>query len=116
MNKSKALGTSWETALVDYFRPIFGGCERLPLNGTKDQGDLWFDWVGQPYVVEAKAEQKFNLSQYMTEKNIEGGHWSDAHPTWPAPHTVAIVKRRQHGVAKAYVVMEVLDFVRLVKG
>lgn len=115
-NPSKAKGTSWETTLVDYLRPIFGIAERQPLAGAEDTGDVWFLWNGHPYVVEAKATRAINLSEFVNEAQVEAENWWKARKgQYPKPHPLAIIKRRNHSAGKAYVVMTLDDFVRLVK-
>ena len=115
MNPAKAKGTAWESALVQAFRDEFGNCERLALAGANDEGDLWFHHEGIPYVIEAKAERAMTLSSYVREAYEEAAHWSKARPDWPTPGWAAIIKRRQHGVKAAYVVMDLTQFVSLVK-
>lgn len=114
---SKRKGTAWETDLRDFLRPRFGVCERLTLNGAKDEGDLWFPHGGDYFVIEAKAEQRINLAGYMDEVQLEASNFANArHIPHLAVHPVAIVKRRMHNPGRAYTVMELSDFVRLVKG
>ncbi len=115
VNKSKAVGTEWETRLVEYLRPRFGNCERLTLNGSLDEGDLYFYWNDLTFVIEAKAERAINLASYMKEAAAEAGNFAKKRPMRGKPFGVAIVKRRNHGVDKAYVVMELDTFVRMVK-
>ena len=40
MNKSKAIGTRGETAVARVLQPWFPHCERRPLHGSNDYGDL----------------------------------------------------------------------------
>lgn len=115
-NPSRRKGSSYESLLEGELRGRFGNAERLPLNGTLDEGDIWFHWQGQPYVIEAKAERSINLSAYVKEAREEASNWwAKRKAQWPLPIPVAIVKRRNHGVGKSYVVMELDQFVRLVK-
>lgn len=114
-NRSKAIGSEWERRLLDYFRANFGNGERLALAGINDEGDLWFQWNGQAYVIEAKAEKSLNLSSYVQEAEREAGNWHRSRPIWGRPYWAAISKRRNHGVGKAYVTMTLDEYVRLVK-
>ena len=115
-NKSKAIGTEWETRLVEYLRPRMGVAERLTIAGVNDQGDLWFPHGGHYYVVEAKAEKKIDLSAYVTEAEREAFHFAKARGIPEhLVHPMAIVKRRNYPVGKAYVVHTLDSYIREVK-
>ena len=114
MNPAKAKGTAWESTLVTAFREEFGNCERLTLNGTNDEGDLWFRHEDHTYVIEAKAERAIDLARYVTEAELEADNWAKTRKT-VTPFWAAIVKRRNHKTSKAYVVMTVDEFIRLVR-
>ena len=114
MNPAKAKGTAWETMLVQTFRDEFGNCERLALNGTNDEGDLWFSHDDHTFVIEAKAERAIDLARYVTEAELEASNWAKSRKA-KTPFWAAIVKRRNHRVNKAYVVMTVDEFIRLVR-
>lgn len=65
MSRSKAKGTSFESAIVDYLR-VRGAphVERRALAGTADRGDI----AGIPgVVIEAKAEAKQDLAGWIGE-------------------------------------------------
>ena len=102
MNKSKAKGTAFETLVVNFFKRCgFPHAERRALFGHLDRGDI----VGVPdLVIECKAEQRIDLAGYMDEvvKEIEnaGAKWG-----------VAIIKRRNASIGRAYVVQELQQFV-----
>ena len=114
MNPAKAKGTAWESTLVQTFRGEFGNCERLALNGTNDEGDLWFSHGDHTFVIEAKAERAIDLARYVTEAQLEAENWAKSRKA-TVPFWAAIVKRRNHRVSKAYVVMTVDEFIRLVR-
>lgn len=42
VNKSKAKGTAAETRIVNYLRAAGIECDRQPLKGNNDEGDIWF--------------------------------------------------------------------------
>jgi hypothetical protein len=113
-NPAKQKGTAWESALVQAFRDEFGNCERLALNGSLDEGDLWFTHDGHSFVIEAKNERAIDLARYVTEAEAEADNWAKSRKA-KTPFWAAIVKRRNHRVSKAYVVMTVDEFVRLVR-
>ena len=102
MNKSRAKGTAFASAVAKFFTLWgFTFAERRALFGRFDRGDI----VGVPdLVIECKAEQRIDLAGYMDEvvKEIEnaGAKWG-----------VAIIKRRNASIGRAYVVQELEQFV-----
>lgn len=69
MNRSKAKGTSWETAVVDHLRAAGATqAERRALNGTDDRGDI----TGIPgVVIEAKNAARVELAAWLDEAEKE---------------------------------------------
>ncbi len=69
MNRSKARGTAWETAIVTYLRLHgWAHAERRALAGNVDRGDI----AGLPAVViEAKNAKTINLAGWLDEANTE---------------------------------------------
>jgi hypothetical protein len=68
-NRSKAIGTRWESAIVDYLRangrPFV---ERRTLGGINDRGDI----TGLPAVVlEAKACKTLSIGAWLKELDAE---------------------------------------------
>ena len=68
-NRSKAIGTAWENAVVDYLRdhgrPFV---ERRAQNGINDRGDI----TGLPAVViEAKAAKSLSIGAWLKELDAE---------------------------------------------
>lgn len=69
MNRSKAKGTSWESAIVDYLRGDgWPAVERRALGGAKDRGDI----AGIPgVVIEAKSAARLALAAWLAEAEVE---------------------------------------------
>lgn len=64
-NRSKAKGTSWETAIVGYLQANgHPSVERRALHGNTDKGDL-AGWPG--IMVEAKAALRWEIDKWMRE-------------------------------------------------
>jgi Holliday junction resolvase len=105
-NPSKQRGTAFETAVVAWLREHgFPYAERRALSGNQDRGDI----AGVPGVMlECKAEKAIHLSDYMNEVRVQKANAG-------AQVGVAVIKRRSHGVERAYVVLELADFVELIK-
>jgi hypothetical protein len=69
MSASKAKGTRWESAIVEFLRGRgFPYAERRALAGTRDLGDV----TGIPgVVIEAKNEKQHNLTGWLKEAEQE---------------------------------------------
>ena len=69
MSKSKAKGTAWESAIVDYLRGHGAEqVERRALGGINDRGDI----AGIPgVVIEAKSAARIDLSGWLDEAEKE---------------------------------------------
>lgn len=70
-NKSKAKGTAWETAIVNYLHDSGSfRARRKTLSGNSDKGDI--EVLSVPNVViEAKNERSYKLSEWVKEANVE---------------------------------------------
>ena len=107
MNRSKAKGTQWESAVVTYLQEHgFPLCERRTLSGAQDKGDI----AGiAGWTLEAKNRKSLDLSGAVNEAAVEAGH---ARTRWYA----AVIKRPGKGqAADGYVVMPLsvfADFIR----
>mgnify|MGYP003480043797 CR=1 FL=1 len=69
-NKSKAKGTAAETRIVRYLRAAGIECDRQPLKGNNDEGDIWFlgptDRDQMKRIIEVKAgKQTIQVSRTM---------------------------------------------------
>ncbi|MEO3922991.1 hypothetical protein ABGB07_03795 [Micromonosporaceae bacterium B7E4] len=105
MNRSKRIGTAWETAIVDYLRAVgVPHAERRALGGTHDRGDV----AGIPgVVIEAKNEKTITLAAYLDEAEQE--RLNDG-----ADVGVAWIKRRgKTSPAAGYVLMDGATLIRL---
>jgi len=69
---SKAKGTAYETALLNYLRESGLEVERLAPKGQKDEGDLVVDHQdGRFTVIEAKNRRKWEFPEFMGEMRAE---------------------------------------------
>jgi len=83
----------------------FPYAERRALAGNADRGDI----AGIPGVMlELKAAKALALSQWMDEVRVEKANAN-------AQVGALVVKRRSHSVGKSYVVMELDDFIELIR-
>lgn len=105
-NPNGRKGSAFETAVVSYFVANgFPYCERRVKRGANDAGDI----AGVPgFMGECKNEKRIDLAGYMKEVEVQKANAK-------AQVGAAIVKRRNHGVERSYVVMELKDFMELIK-
>lgn len=107
---NKRKGGAWETEVVADARGRRGlDAERQPKNGSRDSGDIVIRYPGLHLVIEAKNEKSINLPGYLEELRVEVNNYRAARPNVTAAGVV-FVKRRSHGAARGYAVMEVDAF------
>jgi hypothetical protein len=107
VNRSKAKGTSWESAIVTYLQAYgWPHVERRTLNGANDRGDI----AGIPgVVIEAKSVKSITLGAFLDEAEKERKNDK-------ADIGVAWIKRRGRTTADhGYVVMDGNQFAWLLK-
>ncbi len=105
MNRSKRLGTSWESELVAYLKPYWPTAERRALAGSADRGDI----AGVAgVVIEAKNCQQIALSTWLDETEIERQNAG-------ATYGICVVKRRRKAVGEAYCVLPLRKMVELLR-
>lgn len=106
MNPSKRKGTSWEVRLVQYLRDSgFPYVERRALEGKNDRGDI----SGIPgVVIEAKNAKRVELAQWVDEMVAEKANAK-------AQVGAVVFPRRSHRTGRAYVVLELDDFLEMVR-
>jgi hypothetical protein len=105
VNKSKRIGTAWETTVVRYLREWFRYAERRALAGSQDLGDI----TGIPGVVwELKDCVRHELAQWTDETETERTNAN-------AQYGILVVKRRNKNVREAYAIMPLWQVVELLK-
>jgi hypothetical protein len=106
-NRSRDKGTSWETQLVRFLQEHgWIHAERRARRGIKDAGDV-SGVVG--VCIEAKAEKRITLSEYLDETEAEKANANAAvGVTW-------IKRPRKTSPGDAYVLMSGVQFVELLK-
>ena len=107
MSRSRAKGTAWESAIVDFLQGHgWPHAERRALNGARDRGDI----SGLPgLVIEAKNATQYRLGEWVDEANLEQGNANAA---------IGVVWAHRKGKAQAadgYVIMDGRSFARLLK-
>lgn len=105
-NRAKQKGTSWETAIVNWFKAQGIEARRLPLAGNKDEGDVEVPSWG--IGIEAKNCKALSLAQWVAEADVE---------TMNADRPVVVVAKRvgKTDPGEAYVVMPLRRLFRIME-
>jgi Holliday junction resolvase len=103
-NKQK--GTKFESDVMKYLRKLGHFAERLAKAGANDEGDIVTIIAGQTYILECKNRKSINLPQFWAEAQTEAANYAKARGMVATPPAFVIVKRKQHGVEKAWVVQD----------
>jgi Holliday junction resolvase len=112
-NANKRKGSQFEVDLKNGLREAGLDVERLPLNGSSDEGDLVIR-NGIITIAEAKNEQRLDLPRYYRELQAEVENYRKARGLAPeAVDGVIIHKRRNHNWRKAWVTTTVEDYFNL---
>lgn len=106
-NPSKRKGSAFEVAVRDWFLDKSVTVRRNPTNGAFDIGDLAVEMDGIHYVVEAKATKAIDLPGFLAEAAVEATNYADLNRLDAnIVRPLVVVKRRQHGIDRAYAVQE----------
>ena len=104
-NARKQKGTSFESEVVTYLKPLFTQVERRALSGSLDKGDI----AGLPVVIECKNHKELRLAEWVDQAHAEAKNAG-------VPVGVVWHKRRGKGnPADYYVTMTGADFVHLLQ-
>ena len=96
-------GRLWENRVIDFLRDVWPDMDRGVKHGRFDKGE--FVNTGE-WTLECKATREIRLSEALDQAETERKHNDTA---WCA----AIIKRRSHATGKAYVVMTLDQYRRL---
>jgi Holliday junction resolvase len=109
---NKAKGSSFETAIVGFFRDRKYATERLARRGSRDEGDVAVAITDDvSLIIEAKNVKAINLSDFINQSEVEAANYSKARgDSGPDVVPVVVVKRRMKGVDEAYVVTTLTTF------
>jgi signal peptidase I len=105
-NPNGRKGSLWETTVLKFFRGLSILAERLTKAGAKDEGDIVVFFNGKPSVLELKATKAITLPKFWEEATVEAKNYAAARNLQKVPCRYVIIKRRQFGVDKAWVVQD----------
>lgn len=103
---NKVKGSKFETDVMKYIRSLGHFAERLAKAGSNDEGDIVTIIAGQTYILECKNRKAMNLPQFWDEAKTEAKNYAKARGLSLPPPAFVIVKRRQHGIEKAWVIQD----------
>ncbi len=109
---NKAKGSKFETDVMKYLRKLGHFAERLAKAGSSDEGDIVTIIAGQTYILECKNRKSIDLPQFWAEAQTEAANYAKARGLLDFPLAFVIVKRRQHGVEKAWVIQDLDQWVK----
>lgn len=110
-NPNGRKGAAFETAMRDYLRKVGVFVERLARTGAKDEGDLVCVVGGRTYILELKNRKKLDLPEFWREAVAEAENYGKARNV-ETPISYVIVKRRNHGIEKAWVIQTVEQWLK----
>lgn len=113
-NPSAIKGKKWERDALHHARDQGHDIERLRDTGAKDEGDLALRTGLLTLVLEAKAEKRITLADYMNQADVESAHYSANRLGIPVVGA-ALVKRSRHGTGKGYTIFNYDDILRLTR-
>lgn len=109
----RAKGSIFETGILKLFRAIKGVfAERLTRAGSKDEGDLVVVIAGKTYILELKNRKKLDLPQFWREAQVEALNYAKARGIGEVPPAYVIVKRRNAGLEKSWVVCDLEQWLK----
>jgi hypothetical protein len=111
-NPNGRKGSKWETDLLKFFRGIGLWIERLTKAGANDEGDLVTIIAGKTYIFELKNVKKMDLPKFWEEAKVEAKNYAKARNLETVPPAFVIVKRRNHGVEKAWVIQDLDQWIQ----
>lgn len=109
---NKAKGSKFETDVMKYLRKLGHFAERLAKAGANDEGDIVTIIAGQTYILECKNRKSINLPQFWAEAQTEAANYAKARGLLFSPLAFVIVKRRNAGIEKAWVIQDLDQWIK----
>lgn len=112
-NPNGRKGSGYETGTMKWLREQIGVLvERLTKAGAKDEGDLVATIAGKNYILELKNVKKIDLPQFWREAQVEAVNYAKARNLPEVPLHYVIVKRRNAGIDKSWVIQDLEQWVK----
>jgi Holliday junction resolvase len=111
-NPNGRKGAQFETDVMRWLREHEAVAERLTKAGAKDEGDLYVFLQGKTYILELKNRKKLDLPAFWDEAQVEAKNYAKARGLATTPSAFVVVKRRQHGIEKSWVIQNLEQWMR----
>ncbi len=111
-NPNGRKGSKYEVDVRDVLRDNGAIAERLVKAGAKDEGDLYVFLQGKTYILELKNRKKLDLPAFWDEAQAEAKNYAKARKLATIPPAFVVVKRRQHGIEKSWVIQDLEQWIR----
>ena len=112
VNKNGRKGSAFETGVMRWLRERGIFAERLTKAGAKDEGDLVVIVAGQTYILELKNRKKIDLPVFWEEVMTEAKNYAKARGLEEIPPGFVVVKRRNYGIEKSWVVQDLQSWLK----
>ena len=111
-NPNGRKGAQFETDVMRWLRKHEAVAERLTKAGAKDEGDMYVFLQGKTYIFELKNRKKLDLPGFWDEAQVEAKNYAKARGLATIPPAFVVVKRRNHGIEKAWVIQDLEQWMR----
>ena len=109
---NKAKGAAFEIDVMKWFRSLGLLAERLRLAGKDDEGDIVVVIAGKTYVLELKNTVKLSLPEFWRQAQVEALNYAKARGIGEVPPAYVIVKRRNAGIEKSWVIQDLEQWIK----
>jgi Holliday junction resolvase len=110
-NPNGRKGAAFETSVMKWLRGVGVMCERLVRAGSHEEGDLMCVIAGKTYVLELKNRTTLALPEFWREAVVEAENYAKARGLTQVPPAYVIVKRRNAGIEKSWVIQDLEQWV-----
>ena len=111
-NPNGRKGSQFETDVMRFLRSVGLLAERLTKAGSKDEGDIVCVVTGKTYILELKNVKKLDLPKFWSEAEVEALNYAKARGIGEVPLHYVIVKRRNSGIDKAWVIQDLEQWIK----
>ena len=111
-NPNGRKGALFETDVMRWLRSVGAIAERLTKAGSKDEGDIVAIIAGKTYILELKNRKNISLPAFWDEATTEAKNYAKARGLEQTPPAYVIIKRRNAGIEKAWVVENLEQWVK----
>ena len=105
-NPNGRKGAQFETDVMRWLRSAGALCERLVKAGANDEGDLVAVIAGKTFILELKNRKSITLPEFWREAQVEATNYAKARGITQVPLHYVILKRRNAGIEKAWVIQD----------